>query len=51
VATLIDDYKTQGRYKINVSNRGFAQGIYYYKLDLFSGEGNVSAAKKMIMLR
>ena len=57
VATLVDGYKSAGRYEVefNVSSLsgsvsakgGYASGVYFYQLKA----GNFIAAKKMILLK
>jgi photosystem II stability/assembly factor-like uncharacterized protein len=47
VATLVNDYKEAGIYKVNFDARNLASGIYFYKIDA----GNFFLIKKMILLR
>ncbi|MEI6766201.1 MAG: LamG-like jellyroll fold domain-containing protein, partial [Bacteroidota bacterium] len=51
VATFVDENRPKGRYTVTVNKGNFAEGIYYYKLEVFSEQGNLSAAKKLIMLK
>jgi PKD repeat protein len=50
VATLVDEYKSAGRYEVEfqsaVRNRQLASGVYFYKLQA----GSFVEAKKMILL-
>jgi hypothetical protein len=47
VATLMDDYKTAGSYKVDFSGNGLTSGIYFYQLKA----GSIVETKKMILLK
>jgi hypothetical protein len=47
VATLVNDFKEAGVYKVNFSVKNLTSGIYIYRLD----SGNYSSVKKMILLK
>jgi len=47
VATLVDEYKPSGNYKVKFIAQGLNSGISYYKLQA----GKVSSSKKMILLK
>jgi len=47
VATLVDEYKPAGKYKVDFSAESLASGVYYYEL---KADEN-SFVKKMILLR
>ncbi len=47
IATLVDEYKTAGRYEIEFDASRLASGIYFYQLKA----GDYTAVKKMILLR
>jgi len=59
VATLVDEYKSSGKYEVEfqsaVSSQQLASGIYFYQLKVFdpeSGSGQVFVqTKKMILLK
>jgi len=47
VKTLVDGYKTQGKYSVNFDASNIASGIYFYKLQ----SGNFISTKKMLLLK
>ena len=55
IATLVDDYKPAGSYKIEFNPNDLPSGVYFYQLeagDLSTGSGQVYVeTKKMILLK
>jgi len=47
VATLVNEKKNPGSYKVSFDGSSFSSGIYYYKLSV----DNFSDTKKMILLK
>jgi hypothetical protein len=47
VATLVNEEKDAGEYKIQFNAANLSSGVYFYKLTA----GNFTATKKMILLR
>ena len=47
VATLVNNYKEAGNYKVNFNAGKLSGGIYYYRMST----GNYSSVKKMILLK
>ncbi len=47
VATLINEEKPEGIYKVEFNGSNLASGIYFYKIEA----GNYSAVKKMILMK
>ena len=47
VATLVNEEKTAGNYKVTFDAQNLASGIYFYRLKA----GNYISVKKMILLR
>lgn len=47
VVTLVDKYKTVGRYEVEFDARRFASGIYFYKMQA----GHYTEVKKMILIK
>ncbi len=47
IATLINDYRDSGNYKLTFNPTGLSSGIYFYKLQA----GDFTGTKKMIYLR
>ena len=47
VATLVDKEQTAGSYKVEWDARGFATGVYYYKLNA----GDFQQIKKMVLIK
>ena len=45
--TLVNEYKSQGRYHVEFNASSLASGIYFYKIQT----GNFSAIKKLILMR
>lgn len=47
VATLVNEHKTAGTYKVHFTTTNLASGTYLYRMTI----GNSSDSKKMILLR
>ena len=47
VATLVNEYKTAGNYKINFDASALPSGIYFYRINA----NNFSSVKKLILLK
>ncbi|MBK8981093.1 MAG: T9SS type A sorting domain-containing protein [Ignavibacteria bacterium] len=47
VKTLVNEYKTAGRYSVTFSGSDFASGVYYYKIKA----GEFEQVRKMILLK
>jgi hypothetical protein len=47
IITLVNEFKTAGRYSIGFNGANLASGIYYYKLEA----GNFSQVRKLILLK
>ena len=47
VKTLVDDYKTQGKYSVNFDASNLASGVYFYQLKA----GSFIATKKLLLLK
>jgi hypothetical protein len=47
IATLVDEYKSEGIYEVNFDANDLSSGVYFYKLVV----GNFVETKKMILLR
>ncbi len=47
VATLVNEEKSVGSYKVEFDGSGLTSGIYFYQLDA----GNLSQAKKLLLLK
>ena len=47
VATLVNNYKEAGSYKVTFNANGLSSGIYYYKLS----SNGFNQVKKMILLK
>ncbi|MFH1526587.1 MAG: T9SS type A sorting domain-containing protein [Bacteroidota bacterium] len=47
IATLVNEYKTQGFYKVEFNSFNLSSGIYFYRIHT----GNFVDVKKMILLR
>ena len=47
IATLVDEYKPAGSYKVEFTSIGLTSGIYFYKLQA----GNFIETKKMILMK
>lgn len=47
VATLVDDFRSAGRYEVTFDASGLSSGIYFYKLQA----GNFVETRKMILLK
>ncbi|BDQ02280.1 MAG: hypothetical protein KatS3mg037_0855 [Ignavibacterium sp.] len=47
VATLVDEYREAGRFKVEFYASNLASGLYFYKLTA----GNYSATRKMILMK
>jgi len=46
INTLINEYKTAGRYEIDFNGKNLSSGVYYYKIE----SGNFSQVRKMILI-
>jgi hypothetical protein len=55
VATLVDEYKSAGRYEVEWYANGFTSGVYFYQLlavDPSKSSGQVYVeTKKMLLLK
>jgi hypothetical protein len=53
VATLINEEKSPGSYKIKFDASNLASGIYFYRLSVgsFGQAGNFMDMKKMVLIR
>ncbi len=54
VATLVDEYKSAGRYEVEFNANGIASGIYFYRIAIHSDqlkEGNFSQTRKMLLIK
>ena len=53
VATLFEEYKKSGEYKIKYDASSLSSGIYFYRLEYFSNESRetISRSMKMILLK
>jgi hypothetical protein len=47
IATLVDEYKSAGKYEVEFNAIGMASGIYFYKIKI----DNFIVAKKMVLLK
>ena len=47
INTLINEYKTAGRYEIDFNGKNLSSGLYYYKIE----SGNFSQVRKMILIK
>jgi aminopeptidase N len=47
VATLVDEFKPEGKYEVEFNAAGLSSGIYFYTLN----SGNYTEAKKMVLIR
>ncbi|MDR3609498.1 MAG: T9SS type A sorting domain-containing protein, partial [Ignavibacteriaceae bacterium] len=47
IATLVDEYKSEGRYSVNFNASRFASGVYIYQLRA----NNFISSKKMLLLK
>jgi len=47
INTLINEYKTAGRYEIDFNGKNLSSGVYYYKIE----SGNFSQVRKMILIK
>lgn len=47
VATLVDDFRSAGRYEVTFNASGLSSGIYFYKLQA----GNFVETRKMILMK
>jgi len=47
IYTLINEYKTAGRYEIDFNGKNLSSGVYYYKIE----SGNFSQVRKMILIK
>lgn len=47
VITLINEFRSAGRYNVTFNGENFSSGLYYYKIE----SGNFSQVKKMILIR
>lgn len=47
IATLVNEEKASGNYKVNFDAKGLSSGIYFYKI----AAGKYAETKKMILLR
>ncbi len=47
ITTLVNEFKTAGRYSIGFNGSNLASGIYYYKIEA----GNFTQVRKMILLK
>jgi predicted acyl esterase len=50
IETLVNEYKTAGRYIVEFNGSTFASGIYFYRIQV-NGEREFGAVKKMIILK
>jgi hypothetical protein len=52
VATLVDDYKSIGRYDVNFDASNLSSGLYFYKLEATANNKNVfREVRKMLLLK
>ena len=54
IATLAEEYRPAGEYKVDFNGRGLSSGVYFYTLQIIpsSGSGrNFVAGKKMLLLK
>jgi type IX secretion system substrate protein len=51
VATLVNDEKPTGSYKVEFDGNKLASGIYLYKLTASGGEGSFTETKKLVLLK
>ena len=52
VATLVDGYKSVGRYEINFDASSLSSGLYFYKLEATANNKNIyREVRKMILLK
>ena len=47
IATLVNEYKTSGRYIVNFNAGNISSGVYIYHLEV----NNFSATKKLLLLK
>ena len=47
VRTLVNEYKSQGKYSVNFDAGNLSSGVYFYQLKT----GNYTSIKKMILLK
>ncbi len=47
VSTLVNQYQTAGDHSVNFNAKGFASGLYFYKIE----SGSFQSIKKMILLK
>lgn len=47
VATLVDEYKSAGRYEVNFDGMNLSSGVYYYQIRA----GDFISTKKMVLIR
>lgn len=47
VATLVDEKKPAGLYRVNFDAKGLASGVYFYRLQA----GNFALTRKLLLLR
>jgi hypothetical protein len=52
VATLVDDYKSIGRYDVNFDASNLSSGLYFYKLEATANNKNIfREVRKMLLLK
>ncbi len=52
VATLVDEYKSVGKYEINFDASSLSSGLYFYKLEATANNKNIfREVRKMILLK
>lgn len=51
VANLLNGYLTTGNHSVNFNASGLASGVYFYKLNVVSGEENTSKVMKMLLVK
>ncbi len=51
VATLVNEEKPTGSYKVEFDGSNLTSGIYLYKLTASGGAGNFTETKKLVLLK
>jgi hypothetical protein len=54
IATLVDEEKPAGEYKVNFSGNGLTSGVYFYQLKVYPANGGADSfveTKKMMLLK
>lgn len=51
VMSLVDGFQSAGYYTSNFNGSDLGSGVYFYRIFINSSEGNITATKKMLLVK